>query len=58
MKLKEQGARELPDDDRDLAEFARKIRRAIESPLKPVVHGVPLDRERLDTLHRNATAPS
>jgi hypothetical protein len=44
---KEHEARELPDvQDRVLAEFARNIRRAIESPLKPMVHGVvPLDDE-------------
>ena len=42
MTLKEHDARELPDDlrYRDLADFARNIRRAIESPLKPTVHGV------------------
>ena len=46
----EHDARELPDvQDRDLPEFARNIRRAIESPLKPMVHGVaPLDDEQRD----------
>jgi hypothetical protein len=49
MTLKEHDARELPDDVqyRDLADFARNIRRAIESPLKPTVHGVaPRDDEQ------------
>lgn len=47
---KEHDARELPDDqDRDLLEFARNIRRAIESPLKPMVHRVAqLDDEQRD----------
>ena len=36
--------------DRALAEFARNIRRAIESPLKPTAHRVvPLDTEQRDT---------
>ena len=53
MTLKEHDARELPDDVRyrDLADFARNIRRAIESPLKPTVHEVaPLDDEQRDAL--------
>jgi hypothetical protein len=38
---KEHDARELSDiPDRDLAEFARNIRRAIEGPLESMVHGV------------------
>jgi hypothetical protein len=52
MRLNEHDARELPDDSqrRDLADFARNIRRAIESPLKPTVRrAVPLDAEQRDT---------
>ena len=57
MTLKERAARELSDtvQSRDLAEFARKIRRAVESPLKPLVHRVlPIDGEQRDTSHRTS----
>lgn len=51
---KEHEARELPDvQDRALAEFARNIRRAIETPLQrmaPQAHRVvSLDTEQRDT---------
>ena len=56
MTSKERVARELSDVQyRDLAEFARKIRRAVESPLKPLVHRVvPVDGEQRDTSHRTS----
>ena len=46
-------ARELPDGrDRELAEVARNIRLAIESPLKPMVHRVaPHDDARRDAYY-------
>jgi hypothetical protein len=51
---KEHEARELPPNvqDRILAEFARNIRRAIESPLTPFVHRVAaLDDEQRDSYY-------
>jgi hypothetical protein len=60
MTLKEHATRQLSGDlqPRDLAEFARKIRRAVESPLKPLVHRVvPIDGEQRDTSLRSSGGP-
>jgi hypothetical protein len=48
--MKEHDARELSDiPERELAEFARNLRRAIEVPLESMVHEVaPLDDEQPD----------
>jgi hypothetical protein len=50
---KQHDARELPDGrDRELAEVARNIRRAIESPLKPMVPRVaPHDDRQRDAYY-------